>query len=92
MRNSSFSEMKGIHLWKPLWNLRIAQLEQQMLQLQSAQPNMGAQAATFEKKLDYLNNQVEKQNQQFAHTLDTKLAEQMSRVENLLSSKKSRME
>eukprot|EP00438_Fugacium_kawagutii_P026364 Skav206085 [mRNA] locus=scaffold2150:89444:94665:+ [translate_table: standard] len=71
---------------------RLQMLEQQMTQMQQAQTSMQQQAGTFEQKLDYLNRQVETQAQQFTTALDTKMSEQMRRIETLLSKRKSDQE
>lgn len=70
------------------WEPRMQMLEQQMAQMQADQQGMQQQATTFEKKLDYLNHQVETQGVQFASTLDTKLGEQMARIEALIAKRK----
>lgn len=67
---------------------RLAMLERQMSQMQTTQQNMQQQANTFEQKLDYLNHHVESQAQQFGQTVDTKLSEQMVRIEALINKRK----
>ena len=57
---------------------RIAALEQQMAQLQQ-------RSVQLDGKVDYLHQQVESQAAKFEHALDTKLADQMHRIEMLMT-------
>lgn len=70
---------------------RIAVLEQQIPQLQANQTTMMQQAGTFEKKLDCLNQHIEAQGACFAKTIESQLADQMTRIEALIE-KRSRHE
>eukprot|EP00438_Fugacium_kawagutii_P016458 Skav207248 [mRNA] locus=scaffold523:674131:678772:- [translate_table: standard] len=66
------------------WEPRMQQLEQQIAQLHAGQQSMTQQAASFEQKLEYLNQNMEHHVKQFSHTVDNKLTEQMGRLEALL--------
>jgi hypothetical protein len=57
---------------------RVAQLEQQIATLQS-------KSVIIENKVDHLHHQVETQTSKFESALDSKLSEQMARIEALMS-------
>lgn len=67
---------------------RLMAIEQQIQQLQAGQQAAAQRANVVEQKLDYLHQQVETQHQQFAQTVDSKLSEQMSRIEALMAKRK----
>lgn len=68
----------------PMVEPRMARLEQQMAQLQETQNVFQKNAVQLEQKVDRIQVQVESQSQAFSQTLDTKLQEQMDRVEALI--------
>ena len=57
---------------------RVTQLEQQLAALQT-------KSGVIENKVDFLHQQVEQQSSKFESSLDHKLAEQMERIEALMS-------
>lgn len=61
----------------PTLEPRVVQLEQQIAALQN-------RSGVIESKVDYIHSQVEQQATKFEATLDTKLSEQMQRIEALI--------
>ena len=61
----------------PTLEPRVVQLEQQIAALQS-------RSGVIENKVDYLHKQVDQQSMKFEAALDTKLSEQMQRIEALI--------
>lgn len=61
----------------PTLEPRVAQPEQQIAALQN-------RSGVIENKLDYVHQQVEQQSSKFEAALDTKLSEQMQRIESLI--------
>ena len=57
---------------------RVAQLEQQLATLQT-------RSGVIENKVDYVHQQVEQQSSKFEAALDSKLSEQMQRIEALIT-------
>ena len=61
----------------PTLEPRVVQLEQQIAALQT-------RSSVIENKVDYIHTQVEQQSSKFEAALDTKLSEQMQRIEALI--------
>lgn len=85
------SSTAGDEPMNPVSDPRIQKLEQQMAQMQasyeqlhSAQSNLQQHSTKVEQKVDQLHAQVETQTKAFSQALDTKLMEQMGRIESLI--------
>ena len=61
----------------PALEPRVAQLEQQLASLQT-------RSGVMENKMDFLHQQLDQQTSKLEATLDTKLSEQMQRIESLI--------
>ena len=75
-RFQTAAEESDVSMSAPL-EPRVAQLEQQLAALQT-------RSGVIETKVDYVHKQVEQQSSKFEAALDSKLSEQMQRIEALI--------